>query len=178
MSAAPKYRPRYTVDDYSTWEGDWELWDGLAVAMSPSPLGVHQLVLFNLAGELRAQLRDQGCRTVVFGKIDWIVSRETVVRPDVVVLCGDVPDKHIETAPAIVAEILSASTAERDRTFKRDLYDKQGAQAYLVVDPESKTMLAYRRDDGGKWNGESVTDSITLAVCENCSATIQLANLF
>lgn len=178
MSAAPKYRPRYSVDDYSTWEGDWELWDGLAVAMSPSPFGVHQLVLFNLAGELRTQLRDQGCDAVALGEIDWIISRETVVRPDVVVLCGDAPDKHIESTPALVAEVLSASTAERDRTFKRDLYDEQGVGVYLVIDPESKTMHAYRRDDVGKWNEESVTGSITFNICGNCSATIQLADLF
>ena len=105
MSAVPKYIPQYTVDDYSTWEGDWELWDGIAVSMSPSPFGAHQLVLFNLAGELRTQLRNQDCGAVVMGEIDWIISRETVVRPDVVVLCGDAPEvgrpqaRHDESPP-------------------------------------------------------------------------------
>ena len=34
------YKPRYTVDDYESWAGDWELWQGTAIAMTPSPFGV------------------------------------------------------------------------------------------------------------------------------------------
>ena len=43
MSIAPKYQPHYTVDDYQHWEGDWELWNGVAVAMAPSPFGPHAI---------------------------------------------------------------------------------------------------------------------------------------
>ena len=178
MSAVPKYIPRYTVDDYAIWEGDWELWDGIAVSMSPSPFGSHQLVLFNLARELGTQLLKQECHAVVMGEIDWIVSRETVVRPDVVVLCGDAPEQHIETAPALVAEVLSHSTAELDRTFKRDLYDEQGVDIYLILDPDSKAMSVYRRDESGKWEHKSVADSIDIRLCDRCTATLRLASLF
>ncbi len=178
MSAVPKYIPRYTVDDYATWEGDWELWDGIAVSMSPSPFGVHQLVLFNLAAELRTQLLAQDCDAVVLGEIDWIVSRDTVVRPDVVVLCGDVPEKHIETTPGFVAEVLSESTSERDRTFKRDLYEEQGVPIYAILDPTLKTVQIYRRGDDGKWSPESVVDSFQITLCDTCTVTVRLADLF
>ncbi|WP_261344782.1 hypothetical protein [Neorhodopirellula pilleata] len=30
MTALRKYVPHYTFADYRTWEGDWELWDGIA----------------------------------------------------------------------------------------------------------------------------------------------------
>ena len=33
MSSVPRYTPRYSVSDYQLWEGDWELWDGIAIAM-------------------------------------------------------------------------------------------------------------------------------------------------
>ncbi|QDV47863.1 hypothetical protein Enr13x_77750 [Stieleria neptunia] len=178
MSAVPKYIPRYTVDDYATWEGDWELWEGIAVSMSPSPFGVHQLVLFNLAAELRTQLLAQDCDAVVLGVIDWIVSRDTVVRPDVVVLCGGVPEKHIETTPGFVAEVLSASTAERDRTFKRDLYEEQGVPVYAILDPTLKTVQIYRRSNDGKWSQESVVDQFAITLCETCTVTVRLADLF
>ena len=36
----------YTYDDYIHWEGDWELIDGIAYAMAPSPLKSHQNLLF------------------------------------------------------------------------------------------------------------------------------------
>lgn len=178
MSAVPKYIPRYTVDDYAAWEGDWELWDGIAVSMSPSPFGAHQLLLFNLAAELRTQILKQTCEAVVLGEIDWIVSRETVVRPDVVVICGEAPEKHIELTPHFVAEVLSASTAERDRSFKRDLYDEQGVPIYAILDPELKTVQLYRRDGEGKWRSESVVDSFEITLCEDCAVTIRLADLF
>lgn len=178
MSAVPNYIPRYTVEDYAMWEGDWELWNGLAVSMSPSSFGLHQLILVNLAGELRTQIRGQECHAVVLAEIDWIVSPETVVRPDVIVLCGDVPEKHVESPPALVAEILSASTADRDRTFKRELYESQGVDVYLIVDPDNPSMIAYLRDNAGKWVEQSVVDEVEFKLCGNCSVTLRLANLF
>ena len=38
------YTEHYTLDDYRLWEGDWELIDGSAYAMSPSPMVTHQSV--------------------------------------------------------------------------------------------------------------------------------------
>lgn len=39
------YVPRYTVEDHALWEGEWELWSGAPVAMSPSPDMVHQVLV-------------------------------------------------------------------------------------------------------------------------------------
>jgi hypothetical protein len=61
MSLAHQYAPRYTIDDYSTWKGDWELWDGVAIAMTPSPFGRHQQVLFKIAFELRSGIQEVNC---------------------------------------------------------------------------------------------------------------------
>lgn len=37
---AEKYLPRYTVEDYNRWEGDWELIEGIPYASAPSPSGL------------------------------------------------------------------------------------------------------------------------------------------
>ncbi len=37
MSTAIQYAPRYTFEDYAQWEGDWELWEGIAIAIAMSP---------------------------------------------------------------------------------------------------------------------------------------------
>jgi hypothetical protein len=42
MSSVRKFIPRYTVADYRQWQGDWELLDGVAVSVTPSPFGIHQ----------------------------------------------------------------------------------------------------------------------------------------
>jgi len=38
------YEEKYTISDYQTWQGDWELIYGDAYAMSPSPVYIHQFV--------------------------------------------------------------------------------------------------------------------------------------
>ncbi|WP_302117794.1 hypothetical protein [Allorhodopirellula heiligendammensis] len=47
--AAGKLLPRYTIADYQHLKGDWELWDGFAIVMSPSPFGGHQTIATRLA---------------------------------------------------------------------------------------------------------------------------------
>ena len=44
--------PHYTYDDYKIWEGRWELIDGVAYAMAPSPIFKHQ----NISGDIHIEL--------------------------------------------------------------------------------------------------------------------------
>ena len=44
MSLALKYPPRYTIKDYLTWEGDWELIEGIPYALA-SPSFKHQRIV-------------------------------------------------------------------------------------------------------------------------------------
>jgi len=83
-SNAVRYSPSYTIADYALWEGDWELWNGVAVCMSPAPTPMHQLVATNIAAEIRDQLRrNPDCRCLVLAETDWQIDNATVVRPDV-----------------------------------------------------------------------------------------------
>jgi Uma2 family endonuclease len=141
VATATYQPPRYALRDYLHWEGDWELWDGQAVAMAPSPGFYHQEVGANLVAVLREQLRsNRGCGDCHLAyEVDWHVDDHTVVRPDVVIVCGDRPGRFIERPPAFVAEILSAATAEKDRTAKRALYQAEGVKVYLIIDPEARS---------------------------------------
>jgi hypothetical protein len=79
MSTAPRYLPRYTAADHAAWEGDWELLDGVAVAMTPSPFGPHAEKLSRLAAILWNAIDAAGCHATVLAKLDWIVAADTVV---------------------------------------------------------------------------------------------------
>ncbi|MEM6474521.1 MAG: Uma2 family endonuclease, partial [Planctomycetota bacterium] len=140
MSALRRYRPVYTVTDYAAWEGDWELWDGAPVSMSPSPFGRHSAIVFRLAQQLSNAIEAERCGATVLGEIDWIVSETTVVRPDVLIVCGDPPERHVESPPAMVAEVFSEATRDRDQTFKRDLYRDEGVTHYLMLDPDTNVL--------------------------------------
>jgi len=146
---ALKYIPNYRVSDYQSWEGDWELWDGIPVAMSPSPFGIHQWAVTTIAASILSQLDDQGCNDCyVLVELDWIVNDQTVVRPDVAVCCGKFPERFIESAPSLIIEVLSQSTAEKDRTSKRELYQSLGVKHYRIHDPETESLQAFRLVEG------------------------------
>lgn len=156
MSSAPKYVPCYTVSDYELWPGDWELWQGTAVAMTPSPFGRHQFVLVNLVSELRSALVGSDWR--VLAEIDWRISETTVVRPDALVLIGQIPERHVEVVPVLIAEITSESTAAKDRTAKFDLYQQQGVAQYVLIDPIERTVENYVLDDSQHYVAVPQTD--------------------
>ncbi len=178
MSAAIKFAPRYTIDDYRLWQGDWELWDGIAIAMTPSPFGLHQRVLFALVYELTTAIRNQSCNATALGELDWIVCNDTVVRPDVIVVCGEVPDKHLEQPPALIAEILSPSTRQNDLTYKRDLYAGQGVGTYLIVDPDAKTIEQLTLTSSGNYESTDASSRLEVNLCGDCELRTDWERVF
>lgn len=171
---AVSYRPRYSVSDYLTWEGDWELWDGAAVAMTPAPNFRHQRIGANLVAALKGELGGNpkcgDCRLAY--EVDWHVDDHTVVRPDVVIVCGPEPEEAVKRSPSLIAEILSPSTAEKDRTAKRELYAAQGVPHYLLVDPESRRIVHFTPGDDG---GAEVNAPATFALDGECRVTVDPA---
>jgi Uma2 family endonuclease len=172
MSTAPRYEPHYSVADYLRWEGDWELWNGTVVAMSPSPLGPHERAAAKLVFQIESCLRSQGCSCATYAGLDWIVSDDTVVRPDVMVVCGCQPGRYLEQPPALAIEVLSDATAEKDRTAKRRLYELAGVGHYLLVDPSAKTIEWLELGVGGTFldrSGEiDHAGRFSLALTDGC----------
>ena len=179
MSAIPKYLPHYTLADYALWQGDWELWQGVPVAMTPSPFGRHQWVAGQIVRQFSNSL-DANCDDCfVLMETDWIVSEDTVVRPDIVIVCGPFPERHIVEPPRLIVEVLSPSTEEKDRTAKLDLYAAQSVEFYLLVDPIGKCIEAFRRDAvTGKYAAMPGWDALAFELGSNCVARLDLRSLF
>ena len=103
------------------------MWDGIAVSMAASKFGRSQTLLGKLTQRILNALDDQGCDDCeVIPECDWIVAEDTVLRPDLSIVCGVVTDRHIETTPSLIVEILSDSMRHKDRTAKRDRYAAEG----------------------------------------------------
>lgn len=180
MSEAIRYQPRYTADNYRSWDGEWELWDGVAVNMSPSPTFDLQAIATSLAAELRSQVRNgDGCHCTVVTELDWQIGDATVVRPDVSVLCEGHPGQFISYPPTVIAEILSPSTEHKDRTAKRDLYEQQGVRFYLLIDPKKKSIEILSLNEVGKYQATPKTDqSLSLQWDEDCRVEISVDAVF
>jgi Uma2 family endonuclease len=138
------YEEYYTVDDYNQWEGDWELIYGMPYAMAPSPMFDHQYLSGKIFRILDEQL-DACPRSFPAVEIDWQVSDDIVVRPDVLVVCKR--EQRITSTPEIIFEVVSGSSVKRDEQTKFTLYEKEGVKYYALVYPEHKRVKIYQHID-------------------------------
>jgi Uma2 family endonuclease len=135
--------PKYTYADYALWQGDWELIQGYPYAMSPSAKMGHQWVGTNIVANFTIALRKEkttcGCKLLY--ETDWIISEETVVRPDISIVCQPInPNDFIRAAPVLIVEIASGSTRLKDRNTKFMLYQACGVKYYLLADPDKQQI--------------------------------------
>jgi Uma2 family endonuclease len=81
---------------------------------------------------------------------DVVLSDKDVVQPDVVVVCdkAKITDANIQGAPELVVEVLSPSTALKDRREKKALYEKQGVREYVIIDPIASYVERFVLKDG------------------------------
>ncbi len=145
MGLAERFLPTYTVKDYEKWEGDWELIQGIPYALaSPSPL--HQRTLARAVRLFDEKL--DGCPSCdVYVELDWYISEDTVVRPDMVVVCSEEPFEKLNFPPHIAVEIISPSTKDKDEELKRMLYERARLKWYVLLYPEQKKVRVFNLGD-------------------------------
>jgi Uma2 family endonuclease len=151
MNAYPQKKPgRFTWSQYRTWPDDerWELIEGEAYAMTPSPLSRHQLILGELYASLHAFLKGKPCKALP-APMDVKLTDEDVVQPDILVVCDpkQIRRTHVEGAPTLVVEILSPATALHDRKRKLALYAREGVREVWLVTPYPHAVEVFRLRD-------------------------------
>ncbi len=146
MGLAERFLPHYRVSDYERWKGDWELIEGIPYALaSPSPF--HQRALARLV-RLFDQSLDACPECNVYVELDWYMSEDTVVRPDMVVVCSGKSFEKLTFTPDMAVEVVSPSTREKDEELKRMLYEKKGLKWYVLVYPEDKRVKVFTLSEG------------------------------
>ena len=141
------FSKHYTYQDYKLWEGKWELFDGFPVAMSPAPVIEHQVIAYEIARQLGNAIED--CeRCLVLGEEDYKLSDDTVLRPDVVLICDEPNDDYITKAPEIIVEVVSKSTVKNDEGYKFQKYEAEKIKYYAIVYPDDLYAKVYKLKDG------------------------------
>lgn len=133
----------YSYDDYKHWKGDWELIDGMPMAMAPAPMIKHQSLEFRVAKLLDKKL-DDCLKCEVVSEVDYKISDDTILRPDVVLICDEPNEAYLTKAPEIVVEIISKSTAKRDEKYKFDIYEREKVNYYILVYPDELIAKIYK----------------------------------
>jgi len=167
----------YTYEDYKEWEGDWELINGIAYAMAPSPVKNHQYLLSLINFLFQKELwQCHKCKILV--EMDYKVDEETILKPDLSILCKeDKEEKFISISPDLIVEIISPKTARRDEKIKFEIYEKENVKYYILIYPNEKKAKVYINKDGFKKIGDFREN-----VCEfnlnECKAKIDFKELF
>ncbi len=153
MSDAVKARGEgYTIDDLENLpEGTQaELIDGELFDMAgAAPL--HQEIVVRLISSIDQYIfgKKGGCRVYTAPTDVFLDSKKTkkhCYQPDVFVVCDKdkIGDDGIYGAPDWVIEVLSPSTAMKDRHLKTYYYGQFGVKEYWIVDPKNQTIKVYR----------------------------------
>jgi Uma2 family endonuclease len=130
----------------------YELIEGELV-LNPAPVTKHQRVLRKMLTRLDRYFEDHGGGEVFCTPYDVVLSSETILEPDLlVVLSGRasiIREKRAHGAPNITIEILSEGSRRRDEVTKLRLYEQHGVDEYWVADPATDVVKLYRRSAGG-----------------------------
>lgn len=147
----------HTVEEWKTWEGRWELINGVAYDMTPAPSVEHQRVVFGMARSIADAMDDAkrkaggGDCEVFIAPVDlYLPGQQSVFQPDLMIVCdpSKVAAHGIVGSPDLVVEILSPSNSSKDTVVKRWAYAAAGIPEYLIVDPSEKVGLLLRLENG------------------------------
>ena len=153
----------YDASHYLKWtfEGYVELIRGKIFKMSPpGQWAMHQAAAGYLFGEMYDYFKERSCELfispfAVFLTHDADKWRETqnVVQPDLCIVCNSeqITRHGCIGAPALVIEVLSPTTAKKDRTLKLDLYEEYGVDEYWMIDPKRMEVLVSRMGTAGMY---------------------------
>lgn len=157
MTAGTDIEKHWTVADYLNFDDDqrYEIIEG-DLWMPPATTDVHQRVITRLSTfiDMHVIQNDLGeCRDAPF---DVYLADDTVVQPDFSFVSSErvetVLDRRgAQAAPDMVIEVLSPSTASRDRLTKRPLYAKAGVRWFVLVDPSEQVIETFELNDSGEY---------------------------
>ena len=145
MSLAEK-KILFTYRDLLNWEDDQkrhELIEGGHI-VTPSPNIYHQELSGNLFWYLKTYIEEKNLGKLFAAPTDVVLSDIDVFVPDLFFIAqakiAHIDKQYVSTAPDVVIEILSPSTANRDRETKFKRYAVYGVKEYWIVDPEKQQI--------------------------------------
>jgi Uma2 family endonuclease len=133
-----------------------EYYQGEMFAMAGAKEG-HNLVVGNVHGELRQQLRPRPCRAYMSDMRVRVSPSGFYTYPDVTIVCGEPQflDEQRDTLlnPNLIVEVLSPSTEAYDRGRKFKHYRSvESINQYLLVSSEQIGAELFTRQPDGSWH--------------------------
>ena len=175
-------QPKLSLEAYLAWEEQQperhEFYRGERFARVGARR-IHGRVVNNLARRISEAL--DGTAAQVFHEgMKLQIADDTVLYPDLFVTCdkGDLSTEQVFRAPTLVFEVLSPSSQGYDRSQKFALYRRlESLQEYVLVDPDTRRVEAFRRSTDGTWVRHDMSDSDTLHAA-SLDLSVPMAEVF
>jgi len=119
----------------------------------------------------------------IFVEVDVRLGVHDIVRPD---LAGWRRDRllkpgttrPIDVVPDWVCEVVSPSTAARDRVTKRNLYARSGVLHYWLIDPDARVLEALALREGSWFEVGVYDDSASARIPPFEAVELEIGRLF
>jgi Uma2 family endonuclease len=184
---------QYTYADYLAWDENEriEIIDGIPYhtyggeiieggpVMQAAPSRSHQEISGELYRQLANFLRGKSCKvySAPFAvRLNADGDDDTAIEPDISVVCDRfrLDDRGCKGAPDLIAEVLSPSTARKDRIIKFNKYLRAGVREYWLVDPDTRTVQVCLLKDGLYFvSGYTDADTAPVDVLPGCMINLR-----
>jgi len=150
-------RQRWTYAEFARLPSEgstrYEIIDGELV-VTPGPSLRHQRIVTDLSWLLNGFVRENELGAVYSGPVDVLFAEGDYLEPDIVFVRRgreeEQTDRGIEGPPDLVVEVLSPSTAARDRGIKLERYRLYGVVEYWVVDGDQRSVEVWKLAEGAR----------------------------
>ena len=151
--------------------------------VTAAPVTRHQRVLARLWSALFRILVDSGRGEVLSAPLlVQFPGTDDRVQPDLLFISNErraiVGERQVTGAPDLVVEILSPSTAHRDRGIKLDLYARSGVRQYWIVDTDEDVVDVWRFGDEPGPGHERVSGELAVRLGAERVGRIDLDQVF
>lgn len=157
MSRGAKMQPpRMTEEEYLRAEESakvrHEYVNGFVFSMSGST-DAHNIICGNLFYVIYGHLGDSHCHVYSNDMKVRIESAKSYYYPDIMVSCEQFEAKSVfKTAPVLLVEVLSPSTASIDRREKLIAYERiESVKEYVVVYQDRQQVELYSKNSNNEW---------------------------
>jgi Uma2 family endonuclease len=148
--ASRSFAKRWTFEEFSRLPDDGNRYEVIAgeLYVTPAPRYEHQKLAFELGYLIRKFLEgnDLGGELTT-GPVDVVFGEGDYLEPDLIFIRSDrdiIARGIVTAAPDLVVEVISDSTARRDRGIKRERYARFGVPEYWIADIEARQIEVYR----------------------------------
>ncbi len=144
---------------------------------------VHCFLVSNIQTALGEVLENKDCAVFNASLRVCVLWESLITYPDASVICGAPQyvdsDPDTVTNPTLVVEVLSPSTAVKDRGAKAFLYRQVASmREILLVEPSPVFIEHYWKLPNGHWELETVTDPAAIIRFPSLDCEIPVAEIY